>query len=519
MDPNAKETNAQTEVIAFLSSRDAHPGGTPVEVVQTHGALIFLSGDVALKIKRAVRYDYMDLSTLDLREKMLRRELTLNQPVAPEIYKAVIPVTRQADGRLALNGDGTPVEWVLQMKRFPASDEVSAIADAGRLDDSLARDLGQGVFDYHTSAPQRTADGAALITDILDELDREFAELGDMLDAALTAQFHGQSRAALNGIATLLRQRSADGHIRRCHGDLHLCNLVMLNGKPVPFDALEFDEVLGTCDVLYDLAFLIMDLQHRALHRAANVVLAAYLLAAQGREDDGLAALPLFMAVRAAIRAMVLAQTARATGTPLSDDAALYLTEALAVLTPPEPTLVLVAGLSGSGKSTVAQAVAPQIGSVPGAILLRSDTERKALQGSDAQGNLAASAYTPEARAAIYDRVIQRAGRILKTGHSVLIDATFLDPNDREKATALASSSQTSLHRFWLDAPLKILINRVSARQGDASDADADVVRVQYARYARPRDWRVISASGSIEDTVARVRAELRVADTSLNQA
>ncbi len=508
----------QNEVIAFLSEADAHPGGEPVEVVQTHGAIIFLSGDVALKIKRAVRYDYMDLSTLDLREKMIRRELELNQPIAPDIYKTVFPVTREANGTLALDGDGTPVEWVLHMRRFPSSDELSVIADEGRLDDMLARDLGQGVFDYHLKTPQHITDGATLVTDILDELDRVFAELDDLLDAAQIASFHAQSRTALNSIAPLLRQRGAEGYIRRCHGDLHLRNLVMLNGKPVPFDALEFDEVLGTCDVLYDLSFLIMDLRHRDLGRAANMVLESYLLAAMGNEDNGLAALPLFIAVRAAIRAMVLAQTARATGSAVGEDAARYLTEAVEALSLTEPVLVLVGGLSGCGKTTVAQELVSQIGAAPGAVLLRSDTERKALQGADPQSRLAASAYTSNARAAIYDKLFQRAESILKAGHSVLIDATFLDRADREKATALAARAHVSLHRFWLDAPLDILINRVTARHGDASDADADVVRAQFTSNTRPKDWRVIDVSGSITHTVALLRNELQGASASSDQ-
>jgi aminoglycoside phosphotransferase family enzyme/predicted kinase len=507
--------DTQNDVIVFLSSAKGHPGGGPVEVVQTHGAMIFLAGDVALKIKRAVRYDYMDLSTLDLRERIIRRELELNQPIAPEIYDCVIPVTREADGHLALDGNGTPVEWALRMWRFPASDELSVIADDGKLDDALARDLGQGVFDYHVKTPQRSSDGATLINDILDELGRVFADLGDLLNAAQIARFHQESRAALDDITPLLRKRGAAGHIRRCHGDLHLHNLVLLNGKPVPFDALEFDEVLGTCDVLYDLAFLIMDLRHRALGRAANIVLNAYLLAGVGHEDDGLATLPLFMAIRAAIRAMVLAQTARATGSPMSEEAELYLADAVAVLSPPKPALVLVGGLSGSGKTTVAQELAPQIGASPGAVLLRSDTERKALIGADPQTPLAESAYTPEARAAIYHRMLGRAGGILRTGQSVLIDATFLDPADRSKAAAVATNAEVALHQLWLDAPLDVLIDRVTARRGDASDADANVVRAQYASAAMPKDWQVIAATGSIADTVARAKAVLQKPDTS----
>lgn len=223
-----------------------------------------------------------------------------------------------------------------------------------------------------------------------------------------------------------------------------------------------------------------------------------------------LAGLPLFISVRAAIRAMVQAQTALATASPMDEDATLYLTEALAVLSPPEPALVLIGGLSGSGKTTVAQELAPKIGAVPGAVLLRSDTERKAMQGVDTQTPLAAFAYTPRARAIIYDRIIQRAKTILATGHSVFIDATFLDPDDRQTATNITADTGIVVHRFWLEAPLDTLIDRVKARRGDASDADADLVRAQFSSATPPHDWTSISATGSIADTVARIEPELR---------
>ncbi len=492
----------QDDVIAFLNSPDSHLGGGPVEMIQTHGAIVFLAGDIALKMKRAVRYDYMDLSTLALREALLRRELELNKPVAPKIYHDVVPVTRTRNGGLALDGKGDAVEWVLRMWRFPKQDELAVIADAGGINDDLAHNLGTAVFSYHAQSPKRSGDGAKLIGDILDELDRVFVDMKGQLGDTNIDRFHRQSHAMFKRIAPLLRHRGDAGHVRRCHGDLHLRNIVLLDGNPVPFDALEFDEVLGTCDVLYDLAFLVMDLRHRDLVRGANIVLNSYLFSASSGEDDGLAALPLFLAVRAAIRAMVLVQTATATGTTADPEAAQFLDDALTSLQPPAPILVLVGGMSGTGKTVVSRALAPLIGGSLGAVHLRSDLERKATQGKEIHSGLSSIDYAPALRNAVYAQMFDRADHILAAGHSVLLDATFLDAPMRAKAQKTAIKANVACHALWLEAPLPVLISRVKARQGDASDADEQVVRQQLKSCHLPSDWRAISAAGSLNETI-----------------
>lgn len=501
----------QSEVIAFLRSPAAHDLPAPADVVETHGALVFLAGENALKIKRAVRYDYLDFSTLPLREAMLRRELALNAPAAPTIYRDVVPVTRDADGTLVLGGTGQPVEWVLRMRRFARNDELTVIAETGGLDDALADDLGHAVQGYHAMAPRRDADGAALIGDILDELDDAFATMRDALGGATVTAFHTASRSAFDKVAALLRARSRAGHVRRCHGDLHLGNLVLIDGKPVPFDALEFSEVLGTCDVLYDLAFLIMDLRHRDLQRAANIVLNGYLLAASGAQDDGLGALPLFLAVRAAIRAMVLVQTDLARDRPGHSDpeARQYLEDAIGFLAPLPARLIAVGGLSGTGKTTLARQLAPAIGLVPGAVHLRSDLERKAMLGVDAHSHLAGSHYTGDARARVYRQMLNRAAVILGAGHSVLLDATFLKPEWRDAAAALAETSDVAFTGLWLHAAPDILLARVAARTGDASDADAGVLRAQLARDPGAPGWHMVNTGASAAAALAAARSAL----------
>lgn len=498
--------NAQDEVIRFLESGKAFPGCGGIEHVETHCAHVFLAGDVALKVKRAVRYDYLDQSTASLRRSLLERELTLNAPTAPMIYRDIVPVTRAADGGLELDGAGPPVEWALRMYRFAADCEMTAVAASDRLTDPVAEALGQTVQRFHARCPVRHDQGDHLIRDILDELERVLTPLEASVGGGLVTAFLDRSRQHLSRVAPQLLDRTARGHVRRVHGDLHLRNVLLINGQPVLFDALEFDERLATCDVLYDLGFLLMDLCHRGLARQANTALTAYLLATTGAEDDGLSALPLFMAVRAAIRAMVLLQTDQATGREdaSSGEARLYLTQAVGFLEGQRPVMIVVGGVSGTGKTVLARDLAAGIGSCPGAVHLRTDTERKAVDGQ--------VTYSQTARGAIYDRLFARAAILLAAGRSVILDGTFLDQTQRAKAEGLALKAGVTFCGLWLTAPKAVLLDRVTKRQGDASDADAAVVQAQVAvaGFATvPQNWVTIDAGGPPQKTRAAASAAL----------
>ena len=498
--------NVQDEIIRFLRSGKAFPLPGPVDHVQTHCAHVFLGGDLALKIKRAVQYDYLDQSTQALRRALLDRELALNKPTAPMIYRDVVPVTRAADGGLELNGAGPRVEWVLRMHRFAAECEMTAVAASGRMTDPVAEALGCAVAQFHATCPVLHDRGDDLIRDILDELGRVLPSLesavgGGLIDAYLSRVLH-----QLSAMAPILRERSGLGHVKRVHGDLHLRNLLLIDGQPVLFDALEFDERLATCDVLYDLGFLLMDLCHRGLARQANIAMTAYLLAAAGGEDTGMAALPLFMAVRAAIRAMVLLQTDQATGQigASAGEARLYLEQAVGYLDKTTPVLIAVGGMSGTGKTVLARDLAAAIGPCPGSVHLRTDTERKA-QASRVD-------YAPTARGAIYDRILARAANLLAAGRSVILDGTFLDEAQRHAAEGVALRASVGFCGFWLTAPQSVLIDRVTARRGDASDADAAVVKAQAISASADvqlQNWVTIDAGGTKQMTRAAVDAAL----------
>jgi uncharacterized protein len=501
------------EVIALLSRPDTFGAQEPVERIETHAACVFLAGDRAIKIKKPVSLGYLDFSTPDKRRAALARELELNRPNAPEIYRDLVPVTRAPGGELSLDGAGEPVEWALLMRRFDQDRLLDRIAAQGPLEPGLATALADAVLTAHGNASvARDVDQLAAVSRLVDQLSCDLERLGvdvGELDEAGAAAFRPAARQALARAQACLQRRAAAGFVRRCHGDLHLGNIVVIEGRPVLFDALEFDEDMATVDVLHDLAFLLMDLLQRHQRPAANRVLNRYLQGAPGNEP-GLAALPLFLGLRAGVRAMVIAERA-AQGGRDATVAADYLIAARHLFEPPPPRLVAVGGYSGTGKTTLAAALAPDIGAAPGAVHVRSDVERKALFEVAETTRLGAEGYEAEVTARVYARIEARAAAALQAGHSVIADAVFARPEERRAMAEIARRAGAAFTGIWLSAPGDRLAERVEARHGDASDATAAVVQMQIERGAGAVDWDTIDASDSPEEVAAAARKLLRL--------
>lgn len=499
----------QSECLAFL--RDPATTGAPpatIAVVETHIAIVVLAGDRAFKLKRAVRLPYLDFSTAERRLAVCERELALNRRTAPGLYRAVRRVTRTAAGGLAFDGDGPLVDAVVEMARFDGRDLFDRMAAEGRLTAGLLDRLAAAVARFHDDAEVRAGgDGAARMAAVLDINERAFAATR-LFPAADLARFEARFRDALAGLAPLLDRRAAAGRVRHCHGDLHLRNICLLDGEPTLFDCLEFDEEMATTDVLYDLAFLTMDLWHRGLEAPANRVLNRYLDARD--EADGLPAMPFFMGVRAAVRAHVAA-TRHADGgdAAAASEARAYFDLAEALLEPAPPRLVAVGGLSGSGKSTVAAGIAPGLGAAPGARVLSSDRIRKAMFAVAPETRLPAEAYRPEVSQEIYRRLGEEAVRVLRLGHAVVADAVFDRAEARAGIAAIAAVAGVPFSGLWLDVPAERLIARVEARKGDPSDADRAVVEAQLARMSEPVPWTRIEAGGTAATALAGARRAL----------
>jgi aminoglycoside phosphotransferase family enzyme/predicted kinase len=507
-------TEDQSAIIEFLAAPSTH-GVAEVQRIDTHSSIVFLAGERAYKLKRAVRFDYLDYSTSARRRTLCQAEVRLNRRTAPTLYRGVLPVTRQRDGSYQLGGDGTPADWVVEMTRFPQEALLDRLATTGHLDLASMPLLASAIATFHRSADHRTDHGGrAGMSWVIDGNAAGFEEFGPpCLNVETSHRWIEHSRRELQRLTDVLERRRELGFVRQCHGDLHLRNIVLLDGQPTLFDGVEFNDEISCIDVLYDLAFLLMDLWRRRLPRHANVVWNRYL----SSYDDvsGLSLLPLFLSCRAAVRAKT-----SATAASLQQDAERrrelhtaageYLVMADRLLRPPRASLIAVGGLSGSGKSTLALALAPIVGAVPGAVVLRSDEIRKRLCGVPPLERLGPEGYLPHVSTRVYDRLAEQAASILRAGHSTIVDAVYAHATDREAIEQVAAAASVPFIGLWLEAPELTLVGRTEQRRNDPSDADANVIRTQRTQDTGEITWHRIDASFSAASVLESAESYLR---------
>lgn len=503
--------DAQHDTIAFLNNLCAREGDASPSM-STHISRIFFARDRVFKLKRAVRTAYLDFSTPDKRFLACQSELTLNRRTAPSLYQAVRRITRGSSG-LAFDGDGETIDAVVEMRRFDQSRLFDAMAQDGALTTQHIETLARRLAAFHADAQISYAFGGAQAMDAILTTNESELRASFLASEQDLAPICAAMRNAFVAQSTLLDARKAAGKVRHCHGDLTLRNIALIDGEPTPFDCLEFDETLATIDVLYDLAFTLMDLWHRAQADLANVLFNRYLDAAD--ETDGLALLPLFIAMRAIIRAHVTARMAQdAKGDAQADmraEAHAYVALASEAMRGEGAVLIGVGGLSGSGKSTFASALAPHLPPVPGARILSSDRIRKAMFGAPPTQRLPPEAYAAEVSQRVYASAREQAGRCLKTGWPVICDAVFDRRTDRDALKNIAALHGAPFHGYWLEAPAQMLDARIRARTGDPSDATPDVMRAQAQKLrasGEVMEWTKLDASTNTQETVARVCAQ-----------
>lgn len=490
------------------------------EVIETHISWVILTDTLAYKIKKPVKPGFLDFSTLELRRRACMEELRVNRRLMPEYYLDVIAIYGSVEEPV-LEPDGPIVEYAVLMRRFPPGavlSEATAPQIADHELDALAELIGQ----FHRGLPPAPAgDPRNTPEKIREPVDSSLAQLRELLrhdsDRSLLQPVHHFIDQEFERTTALMRQRQAAGFIRECHGDLHLGNLARIGGRIVPFDALEFDPALRWIDVLNEVAFLVMDLEMHGKHHAGFRFLNRYLDLTG--DHAGLPVVPFYLAYRAIVRAKVAALSPDRCPAERQLSIQRLLQYAADPRTGSGPLLVLMCGISGSGKSYLATRLALALP----AIHVRSDVERKRLFGLDARARTASGVaqgiYAPGASARTYAQLNELAAAVIESRLPVIVDATNLRHEQREPFLQLARETGCPSAILVCHCDPALIDSRVKQRQNDAhdpSEASQTVVRRQRPGFEPPdaaAATRVIEIDTgqpqSLDELAVRLRALL----------
>ncbi len=464
-----------------------HPTALPIKLIQTHISYVLLTGSYVYKVKKAIKLDFLDFSTLPLRKHFCEEELRLNQRGAPGIYLEVVPVTADGDD-LRLGGSGAAVEYALKMKQFPQEDLFSSQLASGKLTDAEIVQAAQTLAAYHKQAgtdarlaqfgqPQHIR---KMIEDNYSVAQKFIGGPQSRHQFELTKEFTDRW---IREFSQLFADRVQQGRVRECHGDLHLGNICRWEERIVFFDCIEFSEPLRWIDVMNDAAFTAMDLDAGDRPDLSTLFLNTY--AEHTGDWEGLQVIPLYLCARAYVRAMV--HSLQLDNAELSlgelegarESAMRYYHLAWQYTVRRKGQLILVSGLSGTGKSTLARRLAQQIK----AVHIRSDAVRKHLVGIEVESHGGPQLYTSEMTHRTYDRLLHLGLLLAGQGFSVILDAKFDRALFRQQAISRSRSSNISIRIIQCTAPDEVIHSRLLHRTGDISDASADLLLQQRAAF------------------------------------
>ena len=492
----------------------SHPVKEPIQCIQTHISYVLLTGDYAYKVKKPMNFGFLDFSTLEKRQHFCAEELRLNQRGAAELYLAVIPITQTGD-RFQLDGAGEAIEYTVKMRQFPQSSLFTEVFDRGELTAPLLKQLARVLADFH--AQGSTNDyirSFGTVEKIRQAIDENYEQTMQYVGGPQTQQQLDETRQYTDRLfaeqQALFERRIAQNWIRECHGDVHLRNIALGSDDPGQdkiwlFDCIEFNEPFRFVDVMFDIAYIIMDLDARDRRDLSNLFLNAYL--EQTGDWEGLQVLPLYLSrqsyVRAKVTSFLLNDPAvpAATKQEAATTAARYYRLAWEYTQPQQGRLFLMSGLSGSGKSTVARQLAQQLG----AIHLRSDAVRKHLAGIPLEAHGSDNLYTPEMTQKTYDRLLHLGITLATQGYTVILDAKYDRQPMRRSAIDQATAHHLPLQILHCTAPLAVLKERLHQRQDDISDATADLLPQQHMDDFSDAEQPYVMALDTTQDLTAQL--------------
>ncbi len=459
----------------------------PIELIQTHISYVLLTGEYAYKVKKPVNFGFLDFSTLEKRRHFCQEELRLNQRGAAELYLAVVGITQTGD-RYQLDGAGEAIEYAVKMCQFPQEELFLNRFEVGKLTEFDLEALGRVVAAFHSrAATSEYIDTFGAIAQIRQAIDDNYDQVKAYVGSLQTQAQYEATRSYtdqfLDQRQTILEQRVTGHFIRECHGDLHLRNICRWQNQVLLFDCIEFNEPFRFVDVMYDVAFTVMDLEARDRADLANAFLNTYL--EETGDWEGLQVLPLYLSRQAYVRAKVNSYLTDDPGIPatMQQTAALtasaYYRQAWEYSQPHLGRIFLMSGLSGSGKSTVARRLSRQLSQEYQAIHIRSDAVRKHLGGVNLHQQGGDELYTPEMTARTYDRLLKLGLLLADQGYSVILDAKYDRQTVRLNAIAATQLHQIPLQILHCHAPLEVLEQRVQTRTGDITDATLSVLAQQ----------------------------------------
>jgi len=476
-------------LIAALQNPALYPH--PVKdfrVIETHISWVVLTGDYAYKIKKPMNFGFLDFTELSSREHFCNEELRLNKRLTDGLYLDVLPITGSAEAP-QLGGEGEAIEFALKMRQFPQEQMLSTLQANGELTAAHIDQMARQIAEFHLQAP-RVAVEHPLGTpeSVMAPVEQNFEQirpfLSDKADLQQLDALQAWARSNFDRLHPLLEARKAQGFIRECHGDIHLGNATVIDGKVVIFDCIEFNEPFRLTDVYADTAFLAMDLEDRGLKCLARRFISQYLELTG--DYAGLELLNFYKAYRALVRAKValFSMPADADGVQRATTLRQYrnyanLAESYSAI--PSRLLAITHGVSAVGKSHVAMRLVEALG----AIRLRSDVERKRMfgeQAGEATGELQTGIYSSDASQATYERLHQLAAMILRAGFPVVIDATYLKQPQRAAAAEVASETGVPFLILDCNAPDAVIASWLAQRQADRtdpSDATLEVIAAQ----------------------------------------